>query len=253
MVREDSPLRHPPRDLSRGQVLILDGIRYSGDMADLAYERLASHLQRVAALETEPTVGDIATAMLDAWSIVDSAHRFRDLVANLPGVSNLPWKRLLLMRTEDVADLRNRVQHQLGELDGLLSAGGQLWGYISWHELRDGRATGRWHMMAAGADYVGDRWIFMGPARLPFVAPRDRIRLNAFARQVYLARTVAALRQAIGSLEAELSAGLVRAVDAPVLDRRGADAVMVGVVEVFRKTPSAAQKGANIDSCDDAV
>ena len=239
MVREDSPLRHPPSDLSRRQVLLLDGIRYAADMADVAYERLAVHLQRVAALEGEPTVRDIATGMLDAWSIVDSAHRFRDLLANLPGLSNSDWKRLLLIRTDEIAQLRDCVQHQLGEVDGLLTGGGQLWGYISWHELRDGRPTGRWHMMAAGADYVGDQWLFIGPVRLPFAVPTDRIRLNAFAKEVYLARTVAALRHAVTSLEAELSGGRVRAVGPPAVERRGADAVMTGSVEVFvRNNPT---------------
>jgi hypothetical protein len=50
VVRENSPLRRPARALSRRQVLIIDGIRYAADMADVAYERLAIHLQRVVAL-----------------------------------------------------------------------------------------------------------------------------------------------------------------------------------------------------------
>jgi hypothetical protein len=223
-------------------VLIIDGIRYAADMADVAYERLAIHLQRVVALGGELRVRDIATGMLDAWSIVDSAHRFTDLVVNLPGLSNSTWKRLLVERRRDVAELRNAVQHQLGEI-GLLRSGGQLWGYLSWHELQEGRPSGRWHMMAAGADYVGDRWIFVGPGRLPFVVPHDRIRLNAFGRLVYLARTVAALHQAIGSLEAELAADSVTPVGQPANDRRCADAVMVGVIEVLIATPNRGATG----------
>lgn len=233
MISEDSPLRRPPRDLSRKQVLILDGIRYAADMADIAYERLANHLQVVAASEAEPMVRDIATAMLDAWSIVDSVHRFRDLVANLPGLPNSVWRRLLDERTGDVADLRNSVQHQLGEVEGLISGGGQLWGYLSWAELRDETPTGMWHMMAAGSDYVGDSWLYIGPAQLPFKVPTDRLRLNAFGQQVYLARTVEAMGAAVRSLESELAGGLVRPVGQPALERRGADAVYKGCVEVL--------------------
>lgn len=239
MIREDSPLRHPPPALSRRQTIILDGIRYAADMADVAYERLTFNLQRVAILEGEPTVRDIATAMLDAWSIVDSAHRFRDLIAGLPGLSNSVWKRRLAIRTADVAGLRNCVQHQLSESENLATTGGQLWGYISWHELRGDRPTGRWHMMAAGAHYVGDRWLYIGPIRLPFVVPRDRIRLNAFGEQVYLARTVIAIRHAIGELEAELSVGKVRGVGTPSCGRRGADAVMTGALEILVRNPPA--------------
>jgi hypothetical protein len=48
VIPEDSPLRRPPLALSRRQVLVLDGIRYAADMADIAYERLDSHLQNIA-------------------------------------------------------------------------------------------------------------------------------------------------------------------------------------------------------------
>jgi hypothetical protein len=228
VIPEDSPLRRPPAALSRRQVLILDGIRYAADMAYIAYERLSVHLQSVAASPVEPTVRDIAIAMLDAWSIVDSAHRFRDLVAELPGLRNSPWRRLLQNHTDDVADLRNCVQHQLGQVANLISTGGQLWGFLSWAEVRDDHHTGKWHMMAAGSDYMGDQWLFIGPATLPFNVPPGRVRLNAFGRQVYLGRTVEAILSATTSLVAEISSGGLRPVGQPAADRRGADAIYAG-------------------------
>ena len=239
MIPEDSPLRRPPVTFSRRQVLILDGIRYAADMAHIAYERLDGHLQNIAAASTgEPSVRDIAAAMLDAWSIVDSAHRFRDLVANLPGLPNSPWKRALDERTKDVAKLRDCAQHQLGEIEGLASGGGQLWGYLSWAQLRAGRPTGMWHMIAAGSDYVGDRWLYIGPAVLPFAVPMSRVRLNAFGRQVYLARTVESLASAVSALSEEIASDVVRPVGDPALERRGADAVYAGTIEVVRPTSS---------------
>ena len=233
MILENSPLRRPAASLSRRQVLILDGIRYAVDMADIAYSRLSAHLQAVAASPTEPSVGDIASAMLDAWSIVDSAHRLRDLVGNLPGLPNAPWRRLLEQRTAEVAELRDCVQHQLGEIERLASGGGQLWGYLSWAELKGDKPTGRWHMMAAGSDYVGDSWLYIDPVVLPFSVPADRIRLNAFGRKIYLARIVEAAASAARSLENDISAGFVRPVGQPALERRGADAVYMAVVEVL--------------------
>jgi hypothetical protein len=220
--------------LSRKQMYILDGIRYSAEMAHIAYERLATLLQMIAASRTEPTTRDIATAMLDAWSIVDAAHRFRDLVAQLPGLSHSTWTRLLEARTADVAELRNCVQHQIGEIAGLIQGGGQIWGYLSWTEVREGQYTGKWLMLTAGSDYVGDRWLFVGPASLPFEVPPGRIRLNAFERQVYLGRTVGALVEATRGLEDEISRGAVRPVgDAAAADRRGADVVYEGWIEVL--------------------
>src|SRR5262245_46599550 len=103
-------------------------------MADIAYERLAEALQNIAASTVKPSTRDIGAAMADAWSIVDSVHRFHDLVMNMPGLSNSPWRKLLGNRLTDVVELRNSIQHQLGEMNHLLTSGNQIWGYLSWAE-----------------------------------------------------------------------------------------------------------------------
>ena len=106
LIPEDSPLRRPPAAFSRRQILSLDGLRYAAEMAHIAYERLYSQLQTIAASPSEPRVRDTATAMLDAWSIVDMANRFRDLLDQVPGLSNSPWRRLLQDHTEDRSSRR---------------------------------------------------------------------------------------------------------------------------------------------------
>jgi hypothetical protein len=242
LIPEDSPLRRPPADFSRSQVLVLDGIRYAAEMAHIAYERLYVHVQGVSASRDEPRVRDTAIAMLDAWSIVDSAHRFRDMVANLPGLGNSPWRRLLNDRTDDIADLRNRAQHQLGEIAGLAANGGQLWGYLSWAEVRDGRYTGKWLMMTGGAVHVGDQWLFIGPAELPFQVPVGRLRLNAFGHQVYLGRTVSILVEAVRNLENEIQNGQVRPLGGAA-ERRGGDLVYEGRLEVLVANDQPAEPG----------
>jgi hypothetical protein len=238
-IPEDSPLRRPPSDYSRRQVLVLDGIRYSAEMAHIAYERLFASVNAISSSTSEPLVRDTATALLDAWSIVDSAHRCRDLVANLPGLPNSSWRRLLMERTQDAADLRDCVQHQLGEIDGLIAGGGQVWGYVSWAEVRDGRHTGKWLMLVGGSEYVGDKFFFIGPAELPYSVPAGRIRLNAFGRQVYLGRTVHCLAEAVEHLCGDIRSGAMRAIGSPATERRGADSVMEGALEVLvSRSPS---------------
>lgn len=238
IIPEDSPLRRPPAELSRRQVLILDGIRYAVEMAHIAYERLAEHLQSVTAHPGEPSVRDIAIGMLDAWSIIDSAHRCRDHVDGLPGLQNKPWKRLFMDRMVDAEDLRDCVQHQIGEIGGTLAeGGGQLWGYLSWAEIRDGRYTGTWAMMAAGSYYVGDYWPFVGPVDLPFPVPPGRVRLNAFGKQVYLGRLVMHLIEAANSVAEEILHDQLRPVGPPATERRGADAVYEGGIEVAYSLP----------------
>jgi hypothetical protein len=233
-ILDNSPLRRPPSIFSRKQMLVLDGIRYAAEMAHIAYERLFDHLQAIAAGTEKSNSRSTATAMLDAWSIIDSAHRFRDLVENLPGLSNSPWKRIFVDRTQDVADLRNCLQHQLGEIESLIVNGGQIWGYLSWAEVRSSSYTGKWLMIAAGGDYVGDNFFFVGPTTPPFFnVPLGRIRLNAFGRQVYLGRTVEELASAVASITAEIGNGALRPVGSPAHERRGADFKAEGFVEMI--------------------
>lgn len=222
LLSEESPLRKPPASFSRRQMMVLDGIRYAAEMAHLAYERLRGSLQAIESVE-KTTVVQNAEALKDAWSIVDSVNRYRDLLANMPGLNKAPWTRLLAQRTEDAASLRDCIQHQLGELKRLADEGGQVWGYLSWAGMRDGRPTGIWYMLSGGSDYAGDQWLFAGPVQLPFRVPPDRIRLNAYGRQVYLWRLVTAVATATRRLESAVSNGEVRPVGVPATERRGAD------------------------------
>lgn len=232
LIPEYSSLRTPPENLTRRQVLFLDGIRYAVEMAHIAYSRLYDLLQLIAVSPTQPLSDDITRAMLDAWSVIDSAHRMRDLVAGMPGLPHSVWTRLLQERTSDIDELRNAVQHQRGEVDGLAEYGGQLWGYLSWAAVRDGQHTGKWLMLTAGTYYAGDEWLFGGPVQLPFRVPNGRIGLNAFGKRVYLGRTVEALIEAAKQLERDLDDGKIRAVGQPGPKRTGVDMVVQSVIYV---------------------
>src|SRR5215813_5594421 len=112
LIPDDSPLRHLRNYFSREQALFFDGIRYAAEMADIAYWRLFDLLQEMSSLhDTELTTRQIATAMLDVWSVVDSVHRLRDLL-DVPGVPHDTWWQLFMRRTSDIADLRDEIQHQ---------------------------------------------------------------------------------------------------------------------------------------------
>lgn len=69
------------------QALFIEGIRVSIEMADLAHQRLQGILPLLSSMqpinqEPHPSV----SAMLDAWSIVDSLHRLRGLMRHMPGI-----------------------------------------------------------------------------------------------------------------------------------------------------------------------
>lgn len=60
--------------------------------------------------------------------------------------------------------------------------------------------------------HVADEWLFIGPLAVPHDVPIGRIRLNAFGREVYIGRTVRALRSAVSDLRTEISKGTLRPV-----------------------------------------
>ena len=246
LVPEDSPLRNPPRELSRKQILILDGIRYAAEIADLSYERLTAALHAISASKEERSTRDIAVAMADAWSIVDAVHRFHDFILSMPGLKHALWLKLFKKRTEDICELRNYVQHFLKEIDKSLTSGGQLWGYISWAEVVGGRHTGKWLMISPGTVFVGDEWFFIGPMKLPFPVPEGCIRLNAFGKEVYLGRAVEAVREAVRKLTSELATGNVKPHSIPAIDRRGADVGFEGWIEVEIERKRAPQDPASL-------
>src|SRR5262249_16609843 len=162
-------------------------------MADIAYWRLFDLLQEMSSLpDTQLTTRQIATAMLDAWSIVDSVHRLRDLLNDVRGVPHDTWWQLFMRRTGDVADLRNEIQHQKDSkrIQSLIAKAEQIWGFLSWAEICKGRYTGKWYMMSPGAVYQGDKWIYAGPALPPTPLPFGRIRLHAYGKEVYLGKTL---------------------------------------------------------------
>lgn len=228
LFAHDSQLRNPPLSFSKRQILVLDCLRYSAEMAHLAYERLRKTLANIQSADSNAIVTESASALQDAWSIIDSANRFRDFLPHMPGVKQGVWVRQLKEQTVEADYLRNRVQHQLGEINKLVIAGGQIWGYLSW-------ARGQqWHMLSGGTTFVGDRWTFIGPIDLPFSVPNDRIRLNAFDKQAYLGRIVAAIATATRQLELEIQEGKVLGVGVPAGEHRGADAVLSGTIEVLR-------------------
>jgi len=187
--------------------------------------------------QKEPTVQEIAAAIADAWTIIDSAHRFSDLVENLPGLPNSDWRKLLNIRLKETRGLRNCVQHQIGEIDGLIQNEGQIWGYLSWAQIRDGRYTGLWLMISPGADYTSDKWVVAGPNTLPFPVPPGRIRLNAFSRQVYLGRIIGFIREGILALEAELESNRVRPRGQAAAIRSGTDRVIMAGMLVEYEVP----------------
>jgi len=74
IIGPDSPLRRLPTALDRKQALFLDGIRFSVEMADLAYQRLRHTLLNFeSSFDRSAAYSPGVVAMIDAWVIIDNA------------------------------------------------------------------------------------------------------------------------------------------------------------------------------------
>lgn len=135
IISEDSPTRRPPVTLDPRSVLYLDGIRYSTELLDLAFRRLEQNLENLTDREeAESGLGLlIVEAISDAWAFVDSFHRLRELVQQLPGLKqNQPQLQIFLRQSTQVKELRRYVQHLRNEIDDFVEAKMPLWGTVSW-------------------------------------------------------------------------------------------------------------------------
>ncbi len=225
-VALDSPLRRPPENISEKQIVLLDGIRFSADMAGIALDRLWRKLCEIDQDMDAADTHGIAEAALDAWSIVDAAHRFVDLVSILPGLPNAPWRRILRDRMTEALSLRNAWQHQDGNAEAMVAQRSQAWGSLAWMQHQDDKPTGRWFLAVAGTEFKGSTWVFAGPVNAVPRTDTRRIRLLHSDTTFYLGRAVADMFEAVGHLEEVVRSGALRLVGEAVNRPRGSDSVL---------------------------
>ena len=226
-VGQTSPLRNLSANFSEEQIVILDGIRFSADMAGLALDYLWSVLQRIdQSFVQESHPSDIAEAALFAWSIVDAGHRFQQLMNGLPGLKQRTWMKDFRDRVRDIEVFRHAWQHQRTEAKRAVERRDQAFGAIGWAQHMDGKPTGRWYCAVAGSDLKGSSWTFTGPVAAPSRVGNRRIRiLHLGGRELYLGRLVRDIFWAVQMLEEELSQGRVRLIGQPVGRKRTQDNV----------------------------
>ena len=218
VVASESPLRRMPVDMPRRQILYLDALRLSAEMAGAAFDRLHALLAEITADRDARLAGDgehqgssqaqnAVPAMLDAYSIIDSIHRFRELLQVAPGLKhNAPFE-LFMRQTKDVRELRHIVQHLNREVDRIAREGWAALGTLTWlgpSAVPDGPPSS--YIMQAGTFYAG-QWTH-GPmidtySSLLKGEIRDIAVLTA-GLKVNLSQVIDNLRSIIRSLEGPL-------------------------------------------------
>src|ERR1043166_9736023 len=90
IIQDDSVLRSIPKSLNNKRAFFIEAIRISIEMVDVAHRRLQMVLLHVSQQTVSKTLPDsvvYASALLDAWSIIDSIHRLRGLVEHFPKIT----------------------------------------------------------------------------------------------------------------------------------------------------------------------
>ena len=229
LVSADSPLRRVRNDIPVTTVFFLDGCRYAIEMTDLAFRRLEA---TIAAFDSRPDAlgPQIVCAISDAWVIVDSVHRLRELVQHFPGLKKRePEVQIFLRSTKELDDLRNFVQHFRTEITRFAERRMPLWGTLSWSHA-DGEPTT--HTIIPGTFYSD-----VGVASCVFDSQEGRFTeqmvLHAGPRRVELVEVFTAVKRFFAWFE-EWCKATHSSSDA----RHGADAhIVFTVLRVERPAP----------------
>jgi hypothetical protein len=220
MISKDSPLRRYPINLAAEQILFFDGVRYSFEGVDSAYERLIDTLADLAMQRAVDTDIAMTSALLASWTIIDNIDRLRTLVLNPPKMGKTRPSEIesFLAATLTVRHLRNHAQHLLGKLSKLAKLGDPIWGVLSWVT---------WEGEACHAGSLRAGTVFPTP-QFRGILPSGRndapIILEAVGESVRLDQCVSATRTMIRWLEGFLHGHFARS--APLVPRTTPDVLI---------------------------
>lgn len=178
-------------------------------MADLAHNRLRETLYEIAqSPTTEPGADDFdyTSAILDAWSIVDSVHRLRGLLYQVPGLKqNTPALLLFMKKTVEIDNLRNAVQHLNQQIHKIVDLDIPVWGALSWAAMLDPEHKSIWSCTLVAGAWFQRKDSLMNPLGKMFYPPVDLITLDASGCSVCLSEVMRNVEPLVRSLEAILN------------------------------------------------
>lgn len=213
ILSRNSPLRGIPTGFGDRQILFIEGLRLAIEMIDIAYTRLVETVASISQLKTDAgTAGDdryilTANALLDAWSIVDSTDRARDLLERFPGLihkdTESPGRKHFLSHTEKIAKLRDIVQHMRQDFYRVEPSPEQrAWGALHWlYRVSDEPIAYKSFVFNPGCAYGSPKYGILG--YLPTLPTERvaRVMLQCRGVKANLSKTVALVRVLAGELE----------------------------------------------------
>ena len=205
LISADSSLRKLPDGLKQSDRMLLDGIRYSVEMAEIGYKRLINSLYLISFSDEQSEVVDFAAIFADIWSIIDAVSRLRRLIYAIPNAKDHETAQSFYSKTDSIRLLRNRVQHMEERYVELVELQEPAWGYITWVSFyqfsTDGLpSAGRTHLLASGS-IRGVELQFESPLKKSIAAPLGMISLRAFGFFIDIDETIADIKLVVQVLE----------------------------------------------------
>ncbi len=160
-------------------VFYLDGIRYSFGMIKIAHDRLRETIYSLQTKNWEKKYLCTVTPsiMLDAWSVIDSVHRLRNLLMQVPLLKkNSPELRIFYDKTKGIEDLRNTIQHLRNEAEDFLDKNLPAMGILTWVVLlKPNDESASLYALVAGTTYPNVLYQFVNPLGKVIQSPVDHI------------------------------------------------------------------------------
>lgn len=141
LVTSASALRRVPMIVADDDKVVLDGIRYSLEIADRAYKRLRHTLWEISQDPEAEHVELYVDVVSDSWTVVDSLHRLREMCEAGCSFLEHDFYRSYAHKLGPVVLLRNSHQHMKGRLEKIVADRESAWGAISWFSLAENPPT----------------------------------------------------------------------------------------------------------------
>ena len=205
LVTSPSALRHIPHHVASEDKVVLDGIRYSLEIADRAYRRLRETLWKVSSDEKSDHVESYVDLVSDSWTVVDSLHRLHVLCGSNCQYLDHDYCRNYAEALRPIINLRNTNQHMNGRLEKIVADKESAWGAISWTICSTNPPTrGESHCFVAGAMRTSDLLLPEPPTRL-FYMPVDGITMRAGKKDVFISDLMLLTVQFVAQFDLDLS------------------------------------------------
>jgi hypothetical protein len=185
LLPEDSPRKNLPSTIDPKQRVVLDGIRYSIEIAELSFNRLFDALLELSKRPDDPH-GTFVEPFLYAWSFIDATSRMRSLLPFVPEYESSPEILCFISETEGIRSLRDNIQHLNDRIDKFAGIKLPPWGAITWFfVVQDSPLVVRNHIIGAGTLFASEHKMVLPIGKLVH-PPLDLIRLDADGAEVYL-------------------------------------------------------------------